>query len=214
MRPEPSCPRCAGTLRPPGLWSNSWSCEWHGAVEPQQPFVQPTPEYAAGLVTRAALPFWAPWPLPRGWVITGLGFVGEESSRAVASIVACTGPNPAGGAGDLLLVAEDPGVGLGARYAGLPGPDPGDDFGVDAPHAKVHAGGQSTSLWSVPSAPDRAVYAGEASGRWLWAVMHPESAGLMLLDLMVFTDLRELGHEIDLLPFGALCPRLAVAGAG
>ena len=56
--------------------------------------------------------------------------------------------------------------------------------------------------------PIGAVYVGEAHGCWLWIVLWPESAGFLLIDDFVLTDLRNVGHELDI-PFGALSPRLA-----
>ncbi len=110
--------------------------------------------------------------------------------------------------GELVLVAEEPGVGLGARYAGLPGPDPGFVAEGQA-HAKVLAAGHPTALWWVDGSPDRATYVGEAMGNWLWAVLWPaDSAGALLLEDLILTDLREVRPEIDLLPLGALSPRL------
>lgn len=61
----------------------------------------------------------------------------------------------------------------------------------------------------MPEAPpDRAVFAGEALGLWLWAIVWPEQAGLLMYDELVLTDLRDAGAEVDLLPCGALSPRL------
>ncbi|MEV8409079.1 DUF6758 family protein, partial [Streptomyces niveus] len=66
-----------------------------------------------------------------------------------------------------------------------------------------------TPLWHVPDAPpDRAVFAGEALGLWLWAIVWPEQTGLLMYDELVLTDLRDAGAEVDLLPCGALSPRL------
>jgi hypothetical protein len=94
--------------------------------------------------------------------------------------------------------------------AGLPGPDPGDAIAVDKPpHAKVLAAGRPTALWHVAGTPDdRAVFVGEARGLWLWAVAWPEGSGLLLYDELVLTDLRDAGAEIELLPCGAISPRL------
>ena len=121
------------------------------------------------------------------------------------------GPGPLGGPGELILVAEELGVGLGARYAGIDGPDPGPDMCVDKPpQAKVLAAGRPTPLWHVAGAPDdRAVFAGEARGLWLWAVVWPEQSGLLMYDELVLTDLRDAGAEVDLVPCGALSPRQA-----
>jgi hypothetical protein len=64
-------------------------------------------------------------------------------------------------------------------------------------------------LWHVASAPeDRVVFAGEARGLWLWAVVWPEETGLLMYDELVLTDLRDAGAEAELVPCGALSPRL------
>lgn len=71
--------------------------------------------------------------------------------------MACSGPGPLGGIGELLLVAEELGVGLGARYAGIDGPDPGPYINVSSPpHAKVVAAGRPTPLWHVTDTPTTA----------------------------------------------------------
>ncbi|MGH8868406.1 MAG: DUF6758 family protein [Actinomycetes bacterium] len=207
MRGEPTCPRCGGSLHAPGLWSSTWQCDLHGAVPPLQPVGRPSVEVLTGTVQSARVPVWLPWPLPHGWLVTGMLHAGDERSGWTATAVACSGPAPLGGAGDLLLIAEEPGVGLGARFAGLPGPDPGTGFDSPAPQAKVHAAGHPTALWSLPVADGCAAYVGEACGIWLWAVLWPSDAGLLLQDHLVLIDLRNAGHELDV-PFGALTPRL------
>jgi hypothetical protein len=148
------------------------------------------------------LPVWAPWPLPSGWVVTGHGHVGTVT-RATATVFVCSGPNPLGGAADMLVVAEEPGTGLGARFAGLDTSDPGPGFHQGTPHAKAMVGGRPTSLWCVPTAAaDRAVYAGEAAGRWLWLVLHPETAGALMMEEIVLADVRDLGREVELFAYG------------
>ncbi|URM89739.1 hypothetical protein LUW75_06755 [Streptomyces sp. MRC013] len=210
MRGEPSCPKCGGRVRAPGLFSDRWQCGAHGAVYPLQPVVPPSLEALHVAVNRARVPVWMPWPLPVGWLYTGVAYAGDDRSGGRATAVACSGPGPLGGVGELLLVAEELGVGLGARYAGLDGPDPGPHLCVDeAPHAKVLAGGRLTPLWHVGGVPEgRAVFAGEARGLWLWAIAWPEHSGLLLYDELVLTDLREAGPEVDMVPCGALSPRL------
>jgi hypothetical protein len=188
--------------------SSSWECSLHGAVQPLQPPVQPCVDAVEAVVRRSDVPAWLPWPLPVGWVVTGITHAGDDRSGTRATAVACSGPAPLGGGGDLLLVAEEPGVGLGARFAGLPGPDPG-AVGEAAPaHAKLHAAGHPTAMWCVSGPADRAVFVGEALGMWLWAVLWPESAGCLLYEELMLIDLREAGQELSMLPFGALTPRL------
>ena len=210
MRAEPSCPRCAGTLHPPGLWSNDWRCDGHGAVPPVQPVLQPSPDVLRAAAASSGVPLWMPWPLPRGWLVTGVLTAGDERTGARATAVACSGPAPLGGVAELVVVAEEMGVGLGARFAGLDGPDAGviPDRPVDA---KVHAAGIPTAMWSLepgPDVQDPSVYVGEALGCWVWALLWPNTAGFLLIDDFVLTDLRNAGHELDV-PCGALSPRLA-----
>lgn len=207
MRPAPTCPRCGLEVTPPGLWESSWTCAAHGPVAPLQRPVRPSAELAAHLAQRCSLPLWLPWPLPHGWVVTGLACAGPEPERAAATVVGLSGPNPLGGAGDLVIVAEEPGVGLGARCAGLPGPDAG-ALDTGAPVAKLTINGHPIALWLAPDAADCAAFVGEWDGRWLWAVLRPASAGTLLAEDLVLADLRELGPETSLLPYGALLPWL------
>jgi hypothetical protein len=210
MRGEPSCPKCGGRVRAPGLFADFWQCGVHGIVHPLQPVVPPSVEALAVVVNRARVPVWMPWPLPVGWLFTGVAYAGDDRSGGRATAVACSGPGPLGGPGEMLLVAEELGIGLGARYAGIPGPDPGPGMCVDkAPPVKVLATGRPTHLWHVEGTPqDRAVFAGEACGLWLWVVVWPEQTGLLMYDELVLTDLRDAGAEVELVPCGALSPRL------
>ncbi len=157
----------------------------------------------------STVPVWLPWPLPIGWLVTGFGEAGDERSGIRASVVAISGPSLSHGPADMLLVAEEPGVGLGAAYAGLNGPDPGTGVGAGPPHAKVNVNGHPTPLWCVEGVPgDRAVYAGEAMGRWLWTIAWPADAGcLLVLFQLALADLRDLEWDV---PFGAYSPRLDI----
>jgi len=179
-------------------------------VHPLQPVIPPSVEALDVVVHRTQVPVWMPWPLPVGWLFTGVGCAGDDRSGGRATAVACTGPGPLGGMGELILVAEELGVGLGAWYAGIDGPDPGPYMNVEKPaEAKVLAAGRPTPLWHVAGGPDdRAVFAGEALGLWLWAVVWPEQSGLLMYDELVLTDLRDAGAEVELVPCGALSPRL------
>ncbi|MEW2317806.1 DUF6758 family protein [Streptomyces bauhiniae] len=210
MRGEPSCPRCGGRVRAPGLFADTWQCDTHGAVYPLQPVIPPSVEALTAVTQRTRVPLWMPWPLPVGWLFTGVAYAGDAPGGGRATVVACSGPSPLGGPGELILVAEELGVGLGARYAGLDGPDPGPHLDMEKPpQAKVLATGRPTPLWHVDGVPDdRAVFAGEALGVWLWAVTWPAQSGLLMYDELVLTDLRDAGPEVDLVPCGALSPRL------
>ncbi len=122
-------------------------------------------------------------------------------------MVAASGPSLFAGECDLLLIAEEMGIGIGARFAGLPGPDPGPIFEDKVADAKVYASGRPTPMWTVPDTGDRAVFVGEARGMWLWLVLWPETAGALLYDDVVLTDLRDAIGEIPQLPVGTLSPR-------
>lgn len=106
----------------------------------------------------------------------------------------------------MLVISEELGVGLGAGFAGLAGPDPGSDFASRPPHACVRFGNHEFPLWHV-DAPERAAFAGEMMGNWLWLILWPDTAGMLLVEPLELRDLRDPGQELDL-PFGALSPRL------
>ena len=107
----------------------------------------------------------------------------------------------------MLLVAEEPGVGLGARYAGVEGIDP-DAVLQRPPDAKVEAAGHPTALWRTDSAPDRVAFVGEALGVWLYAVLWPPSSELLLIEDLELHDLRDARHAGEILPLGAPSSRL------
>jgi len=201
------CPRCSGQLRAPGLMSSDWECTEHGAVAPLTSLPHPTPDAVRQLAARPGVPLWAPLPLLPHWTLAGLACAGDERSGARATAVALAGPSPLGGPADLVLVAEEPGVGLGARIAGLPGTDPG-AVPDGAPDGKVLAAGHPTPLWRCDSSDDRAAFVGEASGVWLWAVLWPPAAELLLLEHVDLHDLRHEAHASLDLPIGASSPRL------
>ncbi len=208
MKGRTTCPRCGGPLRAPSLFTTSWRCDRHGAVIPVQPIVQPSTPVLEQAVRDARVPVWMPWPLPPGWLCTGLACAGDERTGHRGVAVAVTGPSPLGGPGELVLVAEELSVGLGARYAGIDGPDPGPLRSDAAPHAKIRAAGHPTALWCVNGPPDRAVFIGEGYGLWLWAVLWPGDAGHLMYDDVDLIDLRDAGAELAMVPFGALSPRL------
>jgi hypothetical protein len=193
-------------LRAPGYWSSSWQCERHGAVLPFH--LAPHLSVAAVelLLHQAKVPVWSPHPPPMGWIISGVGWVGDDRSGAVASLIALSGPAPKGGVADLMLVAEEPGIGLGARFAGLAGPDPGAPP-AGPPDVRLDAAGHDTPLWRTAPAEDRCTFAGEAMGYWLWAIAWPENAQSIMAKLEL-RDLREQKYPEVELVFGAPTPRL------
>ncbi len=209
-----SCPRCGGAVRPPGLTHSQWLCDTCGVVSPLHTARRVNAEALGAVVGKAAdagIPMWCPWPMPVGWTVSGFAWVGDDRDGVVATALACTGPAPlSSGPADLALVAEEPGTGLGAYIAGFDGPDPGQQLaGAVAgqePHAKVKAAGRPTPLWSVAVPEDRSAYAGEAKGRWLFAISWPAQAGYLLAETSVLHDLCEwLPPE---LVFGAPTARL------
>lgn len=202
-----ACPRCSGPLRAPGLMSSDWECPVHGAVAPYAPLARASTEGARQLAQHAAVPVWSPLPLLSGWTLAGLARAGDERHGARATAVAVSGPSPLGGPADLVLVAEEPGTGLGAHLAGTDGLDAG-TFVQGAPDAKVLAAGHLTALWRVASADDRVAFVGEALGVWLWAVLWPPDAELVLLEHVELHDLRADAHAVLELPVGAPSTRL------
>ncbi len=212
MKGELTCTRCDGPVHAPGLWNSAWRCDEHGPVAPLQPIGRPAPDSLDLLRSKARVPVWIPWPLPLGWLVTGYAHAGDERTGALATLVGCSGPAPLGGAADMVLVAEGPGLGLGARLAGLAGPDPGAGFDDGAPHAKVDAGGHPTAMWNIDAGPECAVFVGEAKGAWIWAILWPAAAGLLLLEDLGLADVAESAPTFDV-PHGALMPRLAQLSA-
>lgn len=212
-----TCSRCGGPVRPPDLMHSVWRCDVDGAVLPLHVAKHIDAQIvdavrAKVLVGRdRPVPMWCPWPMPAGWTVSGVGWVGDESSGAHATVVACSGPGPVEyGPADVLIVAEEPGVGLGARFAGIPGPDPGDDLTVEmsgpVPHAQVRTAGRPTSLWVVESPEGRSAYVGEARGMWIYIVSWPAAAGFVLAENLLLHD---LGESVPAqLRFGAPSPYL------
>jgi hypothetical protein len=206
MKSHFTCPRCGGPLHEPSAWSSAWQCNLHGQVQPLRPAFSPSREGLDGVLRSATVPVWLPWPLPPGWLVTGFAAAGDERSGSCGCAVALTGPNPVGGPGEMLIISEQLGVGLGARFAGLNGPDPGRDFTAGPPDASVQFGKHEFPLWHV-EAPERAAFAGEIMASWLWLVLWPDTAGTLLMESLTLRDLRDPGQDLDL-PYGAMSPHL------
>lgn len=182
----------------------------HGDVAPYTVLTHTGPDAVEHVVQRPGVPVWLALNLPSGWLCSGFAYAGDERTGARATATAMSGPSPLGGPADLLLIAEEPGVGLGARHAGLAEPDPGAGFDHGSADAKVVVAGHPTALWNVSAAPDRAVFVGEAKGLWLWAVVWPETAGVLLYDGVHLTDLRDRVAVPDV-AFGTVSARLSAA---
>lgn len=158
-------------------------------------------EYVARL---AKVPVWLAIGLGPAWVCSGLGYAGDERDGARATVTVLSGPSPLGGAADLLLLAEEPGIGLGARLAGLRDLDPGERISAGPPHSKVSAARHPTALWQVEARPgdvaepaldDAAVFVGEAKGLWLWLVVWPAAAGVVVYDRIELVDHRDAAGD-------------------
>lgn len=209
MTLAPGCPRCPSSVSDEG---ETWRCADHGVIAPLwRPAASEYVSFTEHLTRSAGLPSLMPWPLAPGWALTDFGFVAAEGQDAKAAFVSCAGPSDADGVVELTVVSEEPGVGLGARVAGAPRTDPGADIGEGPPHVKVRIDGHPVSLWAVSTSAadstfDRSVFAGEAHGRWLWLVLRPASAALLLNDEWVLHDLSDLGAELIQVPFGGSPP--------
>lgn len=209
MSLAPGCPRCAApvTEEPDG-----WSCQDHGPIVPLwRPDEAGYETFAEHLRLAGGTPSLMPWPLSPGWLVTDFGCVVRPGLEARAGFVSCSGTSEHDGVVELTTVSEEPGVGLGARCAGVRRTDPGADIGDGPPHARVRIDGRPTPLWSLSTSEDdvtfdRSVFAGEAHGRWLWLVLRPASAALLLEDEWILLDANDLGPELIDVPFGGSPP--------
>ncbi|MEI4278160.1 MAG: hypothetical protein F2825_07565 [Actinobacteria bacterium] len=187
MNVGPVCPRCGEDLVARPGSDEAW-CHLHGAVTPLHHTAVLGHDTLSAVCADARVPAWVPDPMPGGWAVTGVAWGGEPGARGI--VVDCAGPAPLGGPAELVLVAEEPGTGLGAGYAGLPWLDPGELVGGPST-AAVTAAGQRAALWSVPTADDRSALVGEAFGVWLWLVTWPATAAWLLAEDLVLVDLRD-----------------------
>ena len=201
MTTPATCPICLGRLRPPDIWSSQWRCEDHGDVDPFREATSSREQVLRALATSATVPIWVPSPMPVHWYVSGVGWAGDERTGARATALATAGPSPVGGPAEMILVAEAPRVGLGGRLAGMPCPDP--ERMTELPEAKVEAARHPTPLWPLSAPPDRAAFVGEARGVWMWVVLWPADAALLLLEQLVLEDLRDTPALVDRLLFGA-----------
>jgi hypothetical protein len=157
------------------------------------------------------LPTFLPWPMSPGWEVSDFGVVTDQGGRSAATLTCTSGTSALDGPVDVFVVTEEAGVGLGARCAGLVADDPGGEVGDGPPSAKVRTGSLSVPLWAVSTAGssphlDRSVFAGEAGGRWLWIVLRPASAMLLLRDDWILRDVSRFGPQLLELSFGGPRP--------
>jgi hypothetical protein len=161
------------------------------------------------LQTAASFPTYFPWPMSPGWHVTDFAVVGDRPDRARATMTCCSGTSELDGPVDVLVVAEEAGTGLGARCAGTRHDDPG--VGEGPPAVRVRIDSQQVSLWPVSTSAqtgewDRSVVVGEAHGRWLWLVLRPASAMLLLQDEWILRDVSRIGPHLVEMPFGGPRP--------
>ena len=204
-----SCPRCTTPLDGDGA---SFNCAAHGGVTPLWRSAPPEYTSFAEVVLRSAgLPTYLPWPMSPGWSISDFGCVAGKDGPALATVTTIAGASALDGDVEVTVVTEEPGVGLGSRVAGTPRADPGESVGRGPASVRVRIDGHPVPMWAVPSADDddllaRVAFAGEAGGRWLWLVMRPASAALLLHDDWLLADAGGFGHEAIEMPFGGTPP--------
>lgn len=224
MSLQSGCPRCpaavsrsgpgTGPGTGPGLGTGAgWVCDEHGSIEPLwRPEVASYDTFADHLRASRGFPTLLPWPMSPGWSVTDFAVVGDDPQRARATMTCCSGSSDLDGPVDVLIVTEEIGTGLGGRCAGTGRDDPDPEMGAGASVVRVRVDGQLVKLWpvSVSSSSgdwDRSVVAGEAAGRWLWMVLRPASAMLLLRDDWILRDVSGLGPHLVELPFGGPAPR-------
>ncbi|WP_134742194.1 DUF6758 family protein [Nocardioides sp. 503] len=203
------CPRCpAPVLHTDGRWS----CPDHGEVAPLwRPDEATYDAFGDHLLAADGFPTLTCWPLGPGWSVTDFAVVGAEPGRTRATMSCISGTSAQDGPVDVIVVTEEPGTGLGARVAGTRHDDPGDEVGEGPPMVKIRVDHQPLSLWPVSTSDgsqewDRSVVAGEAGGRWLWLVLRPASAVLLLRPDWVLRDLSSVGPGLLEVPFGGPAP--------
>jgi hypothetical protein len=202
------CPRCPTPVATtPG---GGWACPEHG---PTQVLFRPTEpsyeEFVEALGVAGSFPTYLPWPMSPGWWVSDFAVAGEQPGRA--TMTCSSGSSALDGPVDVFVVSEESGVGLGARCAGTLHLDPGPEVGAGPPPVRVRIGSQSVPLWPVSTASadaelDRSVFVGEAGGRWLWVILRPASAMLLLRDEWILRDVSGIGPPLVEMPFGGPRP--------
>jgi hypothetical protein len=206
------CPRCPSPLEAPvdDVTGTGWACPEHGPTPPlRRPEEASYDAFAEMLATAGDFPTYLPWPMSPGWIVGDFAVVGERDARA--TLTCSSGTSALDGPVDAFVVSEETGTGLGSRCAGTPHLDPGPEIGVGPPTVRVRVNSKSVPLWAVSTAStdselDRSVVAGEADGRWLWVVLRPASAILLLRDEWILRDVSGMGPPLVEMPFGGPGP--------
>lgn len=210
------CPRCPAPVAEVG--DGTWSCPEHGLVDPLwRPAAASYDAFAGHLRRVGAFPTYLPWPLGPGWTVSDFAAVASGAGSATATLTCVSGASQLDGPVDVMVISEEPGTGFGARVAGLTANgaverlDPGHEIGDGPPPVRVRVDQHPVGLWSVsvsgsPGEWDRSVLAGEAGGRWLWLVLRPASAILLLRDDWILRDVSATGPQLVALPFGGAAP--------
>lgn len=201
------CPRCPSPVTGS---ADEWSCPVHGSVPVLWRAEAPSYDALAAHLERAGrFPTYLPWPMAAGWRVSDFGVV-RDGMGARATVTGTSGTSVLDGPVDVVVVTEEPGTGLGGRVARLVSSDP-TGVGEGSPIAKVRVDAASVSLWQVSTSAadgefDRMVLAGEAHGRWLWLVLHPASAVLLLRDEWILRDVATAGPGLVETEFGGPAP--------
>jgi hypothetical protein len=202
------CPRCPAPLV--ATTGGAFWCPEHGPTPALRRPEEPSYDgFVEALRAAGDFPTYLPWPMSPGWTVSDFAVVGEDPARA--TMTCTTGTSALDGPVDLFLISEESGVGLGARCARTAHLDPGPGIGDGPPPVRVRIGSQSVPLWSVTISDsehelDRSVFAGEARGCWLWVVLRPASAMLLLRDEWILRDVSGLGLPLVETPFGGPAP--------
>lgn len=203
----PLCPRCPAPVAESG---DSWICSDHGRVPALWRAREATYDGFVEHLARAGdFPTYLPGPMALGWSVSDFGVV-TGGSAPQATVTTAQGSTEHDGPVEVITVSEEPGVGLGARCAGMVHSDPGHEIALDRPTARVRIDSQSVPMWAVGLSTeveaDRSVMAGEAHGRWLWLVIRPASAIMLLGGEWILSDVSGMGAPLLDLDFGGPPP--------
>jgi hypothetical protein len=187
-----------------------WVCPDHGETEVlRRPEDTSYDGFVEVLRLAGDFPTYLPWPMSPGWTVSDFAVVGDDPARA--TVTCSSGTSALDGPVDVFVVSEESGTGIGARCAGTVHLDPGQEVGQGPPAVRVRVLSQSVPLWPVSTATsdldlDRAVFVGESGGRWLWVILRPASAMLLLRDEWILRDVSGLGPPLVEMPFGGPRP--------